>query len=224
MSRAHARRKTGRGQVISAHAGQARSATRKRLQKQQKLLLERRKLLTARNYAQTAQDKADCHIIIRGLDNWTLAFKDESIKISPQYQKLYGTDELTMLDYLRLNSDLNRVSYERSILSELLSKGYEFEALEVNIEGKNWGLCKWYRVHPEYEKPVDPMFRRLDASLLNAMFETERAGEQGWGLYSSQMVGNAIAGQRQQILLHKTLIYRKAILFLPREGVRAEAA
>ncbi len=211
MSRAHARRKPSReGSKTTAHPGQARSAPRKRAYRQQKMLRVRQELLTRTNYAQKWQDKVDCHIIIRGLDNWKTIFNFETVKVKPSVVKYFGTDEPSLLDYLRVNSDLNKVSFERSVIGELLAEGFELEALEVeflNPAEKTWGVCKWYYCHHAYEEPLPDMFKGLDPSLFKAMFKTQYAGDQQFCLYSTQFGGG--------VLLHKSIVFRKVILRKP---------
>ncbi len=220
MARAHARRRTGRQHFSKAHAGQARSAPRKRLR-------QRQNRLTRKNSAQTRQNKVVPTIIIYGFDSLSDVFNEKTVRIDPHYAKYHGTEYPRMLDYLRVNADLNKVSFERSVVSKLLTMGFQLEALEIEFDEDSreraaWGRCVWYKDHPSYAEPVNEMFRRLDPSLLHAMFKTQNAGDQRFGVYSLQMIGNAMMGQ-PQILLHKTIVFRKVVLSPPPQKV-AKAA
>lgn len=225
MARAHARRKTGRQHVSKAHAGQAHSAPRKRRR-------QRCNAIAFGNYAQTRQNKVECAIIVRGFDSWGDIFRDKTVNPRKGFEdfflKWHGTLTPPALEYYRLNSDMNRVSFERTIVSKLLSRGFELEALEIEFDEDNedrsgWGQCIWYKHHPSYAEPLGVMFRGLDPSFLNAMFKTQHAGDQKFGLYSLQMFGAALMGERVEVLLHKTTVFRKVVLSPPKQKMAAAA-
>lgn len=212
MARAHARRKTGRS-FDHAHPGQAASVPRKRLRQLQKRVARG-------NRAQTRQNKTPCTIIIHGLSNWRDVFLGRTVNIRPGYAKYFGGTTAAALDYYRVNADLNRVTFEREVLSVLLSRGYTLEALEVEFDHEEaaWGPCVWYKEHPSYDEPVKWPFKPLAqrwANLINAMFKTRHAGDQRYGLFSTQMLADSLVGNKPRILLHKTLIYRKVVLAPP---------
>src|SRR3989344_6286939 len=118
MSRAHARKKPGRIRGSKATPGQAKRSPRKRF-------LQMRNTLAKENYNQEEQDRYDCHIMIRGLDNWTDAFSGKSITFKSQkptdaiWTKYCGGATVPYLSYMRVEADLNRVSFERVALGKL---------------------------------------------------------------------------------------------------------
>jgi hypothetical protein len=89
------------------------------------------------------------------------------------------------------------------------------EELEVEFAGsteKKWGVSVWYKDHPNYHTPINPMFQGTalnDPSLFHATFKTEYAGDQKFCLYSTQMMASV------NTLVHKTLIYRKVVFSRP---------
>ena len=232
MSRAHARKKTGRILGSKATPGQAKRSPRKRF-------LQMRNTLAKENYNQEEQDRYDCHIMIRGLDNWTDAFSGKSITFKSQkptdaiWTKYCGGATVPYLSYMRVEADLNRVSFERVALGKLLSAGYTLEAFEVSFEDgekAKWGRCVWLKEHESYKHPSESMQKMFptatekDFAIISAVFKTQYMGEQRFGLLSMQMLGAALTGQKASILLHKTLIFRKAILAPPVPAGQAQPA
>ncbi len=216
MAKAHARKNTGRT-FSKAHPGQAARSARKRL-------LQCWARLRRRNTAQTEQDRVDCRIVILGLSSWTDAYKGVSISVRSAFIKHFGSDKVAALDCFRVESDLNHVSFERTVLSNLISRGYQLEALEVEFdsgEQAKWGKCMWQKTHPSYAAPkasmraMFPEATEHSFSFISAVFKTEHAGEQKFGLCSSQMLSIQLLGLRRQFLFHKALIFRKAVLSPP---------
>src|ERR1700741_393923 len=112
--------------MTGPHAGQANSAPRKR-----RIQFQRR--LRRRNIAQTRQDQVQFKLVIAGLQHWTEAFRP-TVSIVPDAVKIYGETNVSIAKYFRVNSDLNRVSLERTVLSALLTLGYKLEELEVEFK------------------------------------------------------------------------------------------
>lgn len=223
------------------HPGQAHASARKRRHKEERRRLEKtqamQRLLRARNRAQDRQDRVSCEIMIRdlakltGSPHWISTFKP-TVEVVAGAEKYFGSRIVKTEDYLRVNSDLNGVSMERTVLGQILSLGYQLEELQVEISGdpkkEAWGRCVWYKDHPNYHtnKHADlfPNATPTDMSILFAMFKTEHAGDQQISLPSMQMVGAALIGQRGQgFLFHKALVFRRAIFSLP-EPALARAA
>lgn len=78
----------------------------------------------------------------------------------------------------------------------------------------------WYREHPAYDQALPEMFDRTainNPAYYYAMFCTEHAGDQFYGLYSMQMMMST------STLFHKTLLYRK-VVFSPPKAAEQEAA
>jgi hypothetical protein len=230
MAKAHARKKSGHFQGSRATAGQQKSAPRKRRIQQAKIRGARRSRLATANDAQARQNKVRCDIAIEGYDNWRDVFENRTVRpragSESHFDIWFGTHTVPILEYLRVNSDQNCVSFERSVVSWLLTRGFKLEALEVefdNRERSTWGVCVWYKEHPLYAEAVHRMFAGLDRSLLNAMFKTDNAGDQKAGVYSMQMIGNALIGQ-PQILLHKTIVFRRVELSPPKRTRTSLAA
>lgn len=232
MSRAHARKKTSRSMGIKATPGQARRSPRKRF-------LQMRNALARENYNQEEQNRYDCHIVIRGLDHWADAFSGKMITFKGQkptdaiWIKYCGGTTVPYLNYMRVEADLNKVSFERTALGKLLSAGYTLEALEVCFEDgekAKWGRCVWLKEHESYKHPSEslqkmfPMATEKDFAIISAVFKTQNMGEQRFGLLSMQMFGAALTGQKASILLHKTLIFRKVVLAPPVPADQAQSA
>ncbi len=216
MAQAHARKNTGRT-FSKAHPGQAARSARKRL-------LQRWRRLARRNRAQAAQDRVDCKINIIGLPSWTEVYKNGSILIRPAYIKHFGGAQVPALDFFRVESNLIHVSFERTVLGDLITRGYKLEALEVEFdsgEEAKWGKCVWQKTHPSYAKPEPSLLTLFPSatahsfSFIAAVFQTEHAGEQEFGLCSTQMVGIPLYDLPVEFLFHKALIFRKAVLSPP---------
>lgn len=212
----------------NTHSGQAQGSARKRANRFQKRASELQKKYRDENYAQARQDQVECKIVINGLEtitgtsDWRSAFSN-TVTVYGWAAKYFGGSKVKTLDYLRINADLNKVSFEREVLGTLISRGYQLEELEVEFDDKKkagWGTCVWYKDHPSYHDPKlveDWNGGTPEAfSFLVAMFKTEHAGDQEFTLYSMQMIGAAIVGLPAQVLLHKTLVFRRAVLSLPR--------
>jgi hypothetical protein len=228
MSRSHARKKTGRSMGSKATPGQAKRSPRKRF-------LRLRNTLAQENYNQEEQDKYDCHIVIQGHNHWSDIFKGKSVTFGekpsdPIWIKYCGAKTVPYIDYMRVEADLNKVSFERTILSKLISAGYELDALEVNFddgEQLKWGRCVWLKEHESYKHPSEnlqkmfPTATEKDFAIISAMFKTQYAGEQSFGLCSMQMLGAALVGKKSGFLFHKRLIFRKVILSAPKPQAKA---
>ncbi|HVU75891.1 MAG TPA: hypothetical protein VHD38_03620 [Candidatus Paceibacterota bacterium] len=216
MATAHARRKTGRALVSKSHPGQEKRSRRKRV-----LKIQRR--FTRANYAQARQNTAPCVIYIEGVGSYSKVFEGKTATINPQYTKWFGRMQVPLLEYFQVISDLNKVSFERTILSALMTMGYELEILEVEFDRPGraeWGRCFWYKDHPSYAEAPEGVERKY-ANLLRPMFATTNAGFQRGSVLSTQMVAAALIGEGV-ILLHKTLIFRKVILTPPKQSSEAK--
>src|SRR5687768_14619357 len=129
------------------------------------------------NTMQERQNQVPCEIIIRGIEDWKECLA-EKIKLHPMplgmvyrdhpnmpvvdWAALHGstdTIEVSLFDHLKKVAELNRDSFERELICNLLTKGYQLEELEVQFwgggEGENWGKCVWYKEHSNYT-PFDP--------------------------------------------------------------------
>jgi hypothetical protein len=211
----------------NTHPGQAKGSARKRVRRFKKRASELQQKYLNENFAQHRQDEVKVEIVINGLEeftgssDWRSAFSS-TVHVHDWAAKYFGGTKVNTLDYLRINADLNKVSFEREALSDLLSLGYKLEELEVEFDDEKmagWGVCTWYKDHPSYHdeelrerwKGGTPEF----FSFLVAMFKTEHAGDQKFTLYSMQMASAAILGMPVQVLLHKTLVFRRVVLSLP---------
>lgn len=219
----------------NTHAGQAHGSARKRSLRFKKRASELQKKYRAENSAQARQDQVACEIVINdlekitGTNDWRSAF-GQTVTVHDWAAKYFGGTTVNTLDYLRINADLNKVSFERTALGKLISLGYQLEELEVEFDDKKkaeWGTCVWCKDHPSYHDPKLVEFWEGGTpetfSFLVAVFKTEHAGDQKFTLYSMQMVGASLAGQPAQVLLHKTLVFRRAVLSLPPQNY-AQAA
>lgn len=184
--------------------------------------------------AQERQDKVKVEIIVNGNPDWRELFRDKLVALTPPWSEWCGGNEVPVLDYLRKEAEVNDVSFERCVLNTLLNQGYILEELEVEFfDGPRaaWGRCSWYSEHPAYTGPswskglqeMFPKANERDRSFIIAMFNTEHSGDQQFTLLSMQMIGAALMGQPPQVLLHKTLVYRRAVLSTPK-AAEQEAA
>lgn len=238
MASAHARKRTGRTYDSKAHPGQLQGSARKRKHKQQRLaearLARMHRKLAETNKAQQRQNQVGtCQIVINGMPRWQDVYKDVIFDIRPGFVKYFGASRVPALEFFAIDSGLGHVSFEREVLGDLLSRGYELEELEVEFdseEGGRWGICSWYKDHPSYHAPdkeLRKLFPKATAkgfSFLSAMFKTEHAGDQKRSVLSSQMLGQELFGLGAQILLHKTLIFRRVVLAQPSLQGLAKAA
>jgi len=217
MSSAHARKRTIRGQLSKAHPGQAKGSVRKKLRRLQKSLARK-------NTAQARQDQVDCQIVIDGLSSWTDAYKGVNFTVYPHAVKYFGSQHVPALEYFRTEANLEHVSFERAVLSDLVTRGYKIEALEVEFNAKDrahWGRCVWYKDHPSYHARMAqmklPKATLEDFAVVYAMFRTQFAGDQSFGLISMQVVGMMLLGEKSPFLFHKTLVFRKVVLSPPEQ-------
>jgi hypothetical protein len=213
-----------KGRVLgsASHPGQARRTARKRFLRREKEFAEQRNIFARANYAQARQSKTPCAILVKGLKNWTDAFDKKTAHLLETFgERFFGKKEVPLVDYLRISADISKVSFEREALGELLSMGYTLDLLEVEFDGgeqAKWGRCVWLKDHPSYHVQDEDDLKKMPAwvkSLLRAMFKTETAGEQEFTLLSTQMFASALLKQDARILLHKTLVFRKAVLSPP---------
>lgn len=224
MGLKHGRRRSGRQtQLDKSHPGQAQGSARKKRLREARGYAALRATLTAKNYAQAPQDKVRCVIVVNGFAHWTDVFKGKTTTLYDTLGKKYfgTTGPVPALDAIRLGADLNKVSFEREVIGELISHGCVLESLEVEFDSsdrKAWGKCTWYKDHPSYhehhkgdEKKLSPWAQ----SLLRSVFKTQYAGDQPASILSSQMAAMALLKQDPRILLHKTLIFRKVVLSPP---------
>lgn len=180
-----------------------------------------------RNKYQDRQDAVPCQITIQGLesitgtDDWKSAFS-ETVDVDPSAAKYFGCTTVNTLDYLRVNANLNQVSFEREAFSILMSLGYRLEELEVEFddgERRSWGICSWYKDHPSYHDPKllkdFPKGTPEGFSYLVSMFKTEHAGDQRFTLMSGQMVAEVWFKKNPQFLFHKTLLFRRVVFSVP---------
>lgn len=176
--------------------------------------------------AQAAQNAFELQIIVDGNPNWR-PLLDESTKLNGDFWiELCGGTEVPLLHYLKKESELNRVSFERSVLSTFLDKGFVLEELEIEFsdpDGKKWGACSWYKEHSIYEKPIKG-FEGMHPKwtpFMRSMCKTEHAGDQEFSLFSMQMFGAALVGMPVHVLLHKTLLFKKAVFSSPKKEAQA---
>jgi hypothetical protein len=163
------------------------------------------------NKMQERQNLVACEIVILGLTNWQDSLADPIQLTSEAWIKLCGGKEIPRLNYVHKVAEINEDSFERDAICELLNMGYQLEELEVdmiNEEQRKWGRCTWYKEHPAYSEPVPKGFSHLIPNFLHGMFKTEKAGDQSFCLYSTQLGGG--------ILLHKTFVYHKVVLSQPK--------
>ena len=157
-------------------------------------------------------------ITINGMPNWEDAFSG-SCELNEMWTKLMGRSVATHLEVLHKVVEINGDSLARSAVSDLLTRKFVLEELEVefvrDVESA-WGKCVWYKEHPKYLEHVeDKVFKNEDPSFMNAMFRTEHAGDQKFSLYSLQMFGACILEGKSPILLHKSIVYHKVVLSPP---------
>lgn len=177
--------------------------------------------------AQLRQDKVKSEIIVNGSSDWR-PHLDRQIHLSDEpWIKWCGGTDVPLLKYLEIEAWANDVSFERCVLNTLLDHGYTLEELEVTfseLPRSFWGKCVWYKDHPLYAKPLGKMFRTLDPKwngFVRSMFKTEHNGDKEFTLFSMQMASASILGMPEGILLHKTLIFHKAILSSPKAAQQA---
>lgn len=172
---------------------------------------------------QARQDAGECEFVIHGISDWRSCLT-ATIALDGGWAELCGGTEVPIMTYLEKEAELNGHSLERSIVHAFLRLGYKLEELEVDIDGNKdegtWGRCVWYPEHVVYEQSLPDMFDRTainNPAYYFAMFRTEHAGDQVYGLYSMQMMMST------STLFHKTLLYRK-VVFSPPKAVEQEAA
>lgn len=167
-----------------------------------------------KNQMQARQDQGPCEIVVQGVTDWKDCLA-KPIKLSDGWAKVCGGSEVPLMMYVRKEAELNVQSLERSVVIAFLNMGYQLEELEVEVESqktRGWGRCVWYKDHPKYADPIPEMFKGTainDPKFYHAMFKTEHAGDQHYGLYSMQMMASGA------LLPHKTLVYRKVMFSQP---------
>ena len=175
----------------------------------------------AENWMQKRQDEGTCEFIVQDAADWKECF-NKPIKLEEPWAELCGGSEVPLMTYVRKEAELNVQSFERSVVIAFLNMGYQLEELEVEIdsdESRSWGRCVWYKEHPKYAEPLAEMFKGTainNPAFYHAMFKTEHAGDQHYGLYSMQMIAST------SLLPHKTLIYRKVVFSPPKQKLDAE--
>lgn len=183
--------------------------------------------------AQARQDQVPTEIIVEGVEDWKELFAP-TLTIKEAFGTLKEGDEVSMIEALKEEARLNDVSIERTILSMLVEKGYVLEELEVEFDGaeerEKWGRCTWYKEHDSYTNPSEkhrnhfPDATPLSLSYIVSQFKTEHCGDQEFTLISMQMIGAYILRMRApeskfpvSFLFHKTLVFRRAVLSLPKQ-------
>lgn len=171
--------------------------------------------------AQERQDKVKLEITVAGIPKWESLIDEKVGGLSDFWAELCGDTEVPLEQYLRAEARVNAVSFERCVLNTFLNRGYILEELEVEFSDpprSKWGTCVWYKEHSLYLEPLGEMFGETDqkwAGFIRAMFKTEHAGDKEFTLFSMQMLSAALIGQPVNILLHKTLVFRKAVFSTP---------
>lgn len=166
------------------------------------------------------QQQLNAQISINGVPDLVEFLKGNTIEIRPELAKLFGgTTTPTRYDAVVRGAELNDVSFERELLSDLLNEGYSFTELEIEVnreEEAAWGKMLWYPEHENYKEPapseyVEAFKRKFFVpEYYFATFKTENAGDQSYCLYSTQMFMSSC------ILLHKTILYHRAVLNPPK--------
>lgn len=176
--------------------------------------------------AQAKQDEGLFTLVIDGQTDWK-SFLNEKIKLKGDFWiSRCGGSEVPLVDYLLIEAEANDVSFERCVLNTLLDKGFTLDELEVEFwseERAKWGLCSWCKEHPNYADPVQGFEKAHPrwTPFVRSFFKTEKAGEQEFCLFSMQMVSASLIGQPSGILLHKTLLFRKAVMSSPQKEAQA---
>lgn len=160
-------------------------------------------------------------IKVTGKSSWEKCL-DETVELSPQFERLCGIPSLPLLSYLKVKAENEGTSYVHSVVHEFLNRRYKLKKLRVEFTGpvgRDWGTAIWYPHHPIYKIPFEsdmfgkPKDRRIIPEFWHAMFKTERAGDQRFCLYSIEMF------ECPEILFHRTIIY-KSITFSPPPNVK----
>lgn len=174
--------------------------------------------------AQAKQNEGSFTLIIDESTDCLSFLDNEKIRLTKSFWiKHCGTAEVPLRCVLKKEAELNNVSFERCLLSLLLSRRYELLELEVEFwdrEREQWGVCSWYKQHSLYSKPVagyEKMHPKW-TPFIRSMFKTKNAGDQEFTLFSMQMIGAALIGKSEGILLHKTLLFRKAAFSSPQRS------
>lgn len=171
-----------------------------------------------------ANGNADAEIVVEGVEDWGTLFLG-MVTLEPPWSTWCGGTQVPELVALTKEAEVNNVSIERTVLGRLISRGYVLEELVVSFENdeqKPWGKGIWYKEHPSYEKPTKAMKRAyphanaLHFSYIVAMFKTEHAGDQDFTLLSMQMIAQQLLKLPTSILLHKSLIFHRAVLSAPK--------
>ncbi len=171
-----------------------------------------------------ANGNVDAEIVVEGVEDWGTLFLG-TVTLEPPWSTWCGGTQVPELVALTKEAEVNNVSIERVVLGRLISRGYVLEELVVSFENasqKSWGKGIWYKEHPSYEKPSEAMRQAypdadaLHFSYIVSMFKTEHAGDQKYTLLSMQMVAQQLLKQSTSILLHKSLIFHRAVLSPPK--------
>ncbi len=180
--------------------------------------------------AQTRQNERKFELVVDGSQDWK-PFFDGTTKFNEAgdsfWIKRCGGVEVPLLRYLEVEAEINNVSLERCLMNTLLRRGFELQELEVEFTGEQakWGVCTWYKEHPRYTEPLGKGFKpeaQKWVNFIRAMWKTEHAGDQQFGLFSTQMAGAALLGMPVNILLHKTLLYRRAVFTSPKKEAKTD--
>lgn len=179
--------------------------------------------------AQTKQNEGPFVLVIDGTTDCQ-SLLAEKVTLDKEKDDFWirqlGASEATRFDLLKIEAKVNCVSYERCLLSRLLDIGYELQELEVEFwsdERGAWGLCTWYKEHPSYADPIKGFEKAHPkwTPFIRSKFKTEKAGDQEFTLLSTQMAGMAMLGVWTGILLHKSLLFRKAVFTSPKTEAKA---
>lgn len=166
------------------------------------------------------QREVPADIRVNGVDNWRSLFEDQIELHSETYQKVCGGKTARRIVYCIENAQVNDVSLERVIISDLLTRGYTVEELVCEqLNNPEWGVCTWHKEHPSYPTAHAPgslaNLLQLATNLCSPMFASEMAGEVQGVFYSMQMLGGAMIGQPRSVLVHKTVVFHKVVLSPP---------
>lgn len=175
-----------------------------------------------RSVRRQAEVPADIRVV--GVDDWRSCLAEE-IDLEEPWADLCGSRRVPYLVYAMVEAEVNDVSFERVVVSQLLGRGYVIEELVVeftNDDEAPWGKCTWYKEHPSYPDsfPPDDMFAQMPVvpNLMYAMFATEHAGNQKREFYSLQMVMST------HPLANKTIVFHKVVFTPPRTATMDQAA
>ena len=120
-----------------------------------------------------------------------------------------GLGKFNVDEGLAFMADFNGTTPEGTLVGQLVIS-HRCEIVELEVECSNhpeWGKMVYIKDHPSYRKPPKDDFEaHFNMHLYRAMFQTEKASEQHFCLYSTAINGK----------LHKSLVYRKVVLNSPK--------